>query len=132
MSLLVISDYRGAPERSRLDKVSKCLRDRIDAERSAQGSVGFVQRRNGAGFEALGIRIGRYEPVFSTYDLSGKFPAALIDFIVTAAPIRIELAGIAAPSVFSRYRSILGRAGYEVRYCLGAILPIDLEAKDRA
>lgn len=129
MSLLIISDYCSAIERSPLLRVSDCLRRRIEETREAQGSVCFVQSRHGAGFEALGIGIGRYDPVFSAFDLFGRFPTGLIDFIVANVADRIELAGIAPSALFDRYRNILDRSGYETRLCSNAILPIELAAK---
>lgn len=128
MSLLIISDYRSAVERSRLLQVSDCLRTRIQETREARGAVCFVHRRNSAGFEALRIAIGRYDPVFSAFDLSAGFPSGLIDFIVENVADRIELAGIAPSALFDRYCNTLDRSGYETSLCANAILPIELTA----
>lgn len=112
MCLLVISDYRDELARDRLISVCKRIRDRLTAARLKGRPVGFIQSRTGAGFEAWNVRIGRYEPIFK-HDLGGLgLPSGLIDFIVSVAPIQIEMTGIAPHPVFDQYREIFARANY--------------------
>ena len=132
MCLLIISDYVDALEPKQVQDVSLALHKCIARARMGGRPVGFVQRRRGAGFEALNVRIGRYEPVFAASDMAATLPPALIDFVVARMPSHIELAGVAQAQTFARYESVFRGAGYHVRIDHAATLPILIPAHKSA
>lgn len=107
---------------SGLSKLGNKLRRRIDDARVAQRPVAFVHDRKGIGLSGLGLRIGRYEPIFNNAEFS--LPEGLIDFIVSNSDPEISLAGIAELNHFEELQSVLTRSGFPTRLDRSAILPV--------
>lgn len=121
MCLLVVCHHVGRLDPVRLESVSEVLSDVIDAARVDRRPVAYIQKRQGVGFDGLGVRIGRYEPVFGTSETEGILPDGLIDFIVSNAPSRISLAGFADWAKFEEFKSVLTRAGLRASIDAAAI-----------
>lgn len=115
MCLLVLCDTKRRHDPSLLDK----LRARIDDARVLQKPVAFVRRETGDGLSALGIHIGRYEPIFRA---GQDLPDGLIDFIISSEDRNVSLSGVAEPNLFERMRSVLTRAGVPAELDASAIL----------
>ncbi|MEL6666097.1 MAG: hypothetical protein AAFQ24_08170 [Pseudomonadota bacterium] len=81
--------------------------------------VAFLRRESSEGLSALGIQIGRYEPIFRA---GRDLPEGLIDFIVSSEDRTVSLSGIAEPTLFERIRSVLTRAGFPAELDKSAIL----------
>lgn len=109
-------------EPSGLTELSNELRRRIDDARVAQRPVAFVHDRQGIGLNGLGLRVGRYEPIFNNAEFS--LPEGLIDFIVSSQDSEISLAGIAELDQFEELQSVLTRSGFPTRLDRSAILPV--------
>ena len=115
MCLLVLCDSQKRQDPSRLD----ALRARIDDARVIQRPVAFVRRESSEGLSALGIQIGRYEPIFRA---GRDLPDGLIEFIVSSEDQNVSLSGVAEPNLFERIRSVLTRAGVPAELDKSAIL----------
>ena len=115
MCLLVLSASKRAPDPSGLTR----LHERIDDARVSQQPVAFVQHHNSEGLNELGIRIGRYEPIFSA---ERNLSDGLIDFILSSSVRQVSLAGVADVKLFEQIRSILTRAGLAAELDRAAIL----------
>mmetsp|Transcript_7404 Transcript_7404/g.9674 ORF Transcript_7404/g.9674 Transcript_7404/m.9674 type:complete len:118 (-) Transcript_7404:730-1083(-) len=115
MCLLILCDIQKRQDPSRLDR----LRARIDDARVLQRPVAFVRQENGDGLSALGIQIGRYEPIFRA---GRDLPDGLIDFIVSSDDRNVSLSGVAEPNLFERIKSVLTRAGVSAELDASAIL----------
>jgi len=112
MCLLVISNYFEKLDPSRLLCVSRRVNELINGARVDGRPLAFLQSQNGASFDSVGIRIGRYEPIFTTCDRGEMMPSGLIDFIVRHAANQVHLAGVAALSQFEQLGHALHRSGY--------------------
>ncbi len=112
MCLLVISNCCEPLDRRRLFNVSERINALIDQARVAQRPLAFLQGTEGLSFDGIGLRIGRYEPIFTVSDFGGTLPSGLIDFIVGRAEREIQLAGVAALSTFERLQRLLHHCGY--------------------
>lgn len=115
MCLLVLCDSQRRQDPSRLD----ALRALIDDARVIHRPVAFLRRESSEGLSALGIQIGRYEPIFRA---GRDLPEGLIDFIVSSEDRTVSLSGIAEPTLFERIRSVLTRAGFPAELDKSAIL----------
>lgn len=111
MCLLVVCHHAGHLDPIRMETVSETLSSVIDAARVDHRPVAYIQKRQGVGFDGLGVRIGRYEPVFGTSESEDVLPDGLIDFILSNAQSRISLAGFADWAKFEEFRSVLTNAG---------------------
>ncbi|MEL6414746.1 MAG: hypothetical protein AAFQ15_07390 [Pseudomonadota bacterium] len=78
-----------------------------------------MRRESSEGLSALGIKIGRYEPIFRA---GRDLPEGLIDFIVSSEDRNVSLSGVAEPNLFERVRSVLRRAGVPAELDSSAIL----------
>lgn len=115
MCLLILCDIKKRQDPYRLDQ----LRARIDDARVLRRPVAFVRQENGDGLSALGIQIGRYEPIFRA---GRDLPDGLIDFIVSSDDRNVSLSGVAEPNLFERIKSVLTRAGVSAELDASAIL----------
>ena len=115
MCLLVLCDTPSGMEPSGLSK----LHARIDDARVSQRPIAFVHNQQGEGLSKLGIRIGRYEPIFSS---EMNLPDGLIDFIVANSGRKVRLDGVAERNLFERVRSVLVRAGLSAELDRSALL----------
>lgn len=111
MCLLVVCRQVGRLDPVRLASVSETLSSVIDAARVDHRPVAYLQKRQGVGFDGIGVRIGRYEPVFGTSESEETLPEGLIDFILSHSGSRISLAGIADWAKFEEFQSMLSKAG---------------------
>lgn len=84
----------------------------INAARISMRPLAYLQSSNGMSFDDLGVRIGRYEPVFTIPSIGEALPSRLIDFIVGNAANQVQLAGVAARSQFEHFGLILLRSGF--------------------
>ncbi len=130
MCLLVISAFGGGQSQEDLAEVAVQIRDRIDEARQSGRAIAYIQSARGPGFEGLGVRIRRYDPVFRAVEPIFQLPTALIDFIVDSAPTQIGLIGVAEKRVFERLRAIFGTTGYFTRLDPLAILNVPVPARD--
>ena len=115
MCLLILCDSQKRQDPSRLHE----LHARIDDARVTQRPVAFLRHESSAGLNALGIQIGRYEPIFRA---GCDLPDGLIDFIVSSEDRNISLSGVAEPTLFERIRSVLTRSGFPAELDKSAIL----------
>lgn len=111
MCLLIVCGHVGRLDPAILPSVSDTLSRVIDHARVEQRPVAYVQKRHGVGFDRLGVRIGRYEPIFGAFEAGETLPHGLIDFILKSSQAGISLAGFAQRSQFQRFKTILSRAG---------------------
>ncbi len=125
MCLLVVCHHAGRLDPLRLASVSKTLSNVIDAARVDRRPVAYIQKRQGVGFDGLGVRIGRYEPVFGTSETEDILPDGLIDFILSTSDSRISLAGFADWAKFEEFRTVLTNAGLRASIDDAAISPSD-------
>lgn len=116
MCILVLSNFCAALEQSAASQVSSKIGQLIDRARFDRRAVAFIQRKDGSSFGRLGVRIGRYEPIFTLCNPGGKLPYGLTEFIVRHAGTSIELAGIGARDQFEGLRNTLQRSGYSTRF----------------
>lgn len=130
MCLLVISDFGGGQNQEDLAEVAAHIKDRIEEARLNGRAIAYIQSARGPGFEGLGVRIRRYDPVFRSVGRVFQMPPALIDFIVDSAPAQINLIGVAEQRVFERLREIFSRTGYFTRLDARAILNVPEPACD--
>lgn len=115
MCLLVLCDSKKQQDPSRLN----ALWELIDDARVIKRPVAFMRRESSEGLSALGIKIGRYEPIFRA---GRDLPEGLIDFIVSSEDRNVSLSGVAEPNLFERVRSVLRRAGVPAELDSSAIL----------
>ena len=125
MCLLVVCHQVGRLDPIRLASVSETLSSVIDAARVDDRPVAYLQKRQGVGFDGIGVRIGRYEPVFGTSETEETLPEGLIDFILSHSGSRISLAGIADWAKFEEFQSILSKAGLRASIDPAVISPSD-------
>ncbi len=130
MCLLVISVFGGGQKHEDLAEVAVHIKDRIEEARQSGRAIAYIQSARGPGFEGLGVRIRRYDPVFRSVGPIFRMPPALIDFIVESAPAQINLIGVAEQRVFERLREIFGRTGFFTRLDAHAILSVPEPACD--
>lgn len=114
MCVLIISDCNELPEPARLPKVSAHLRMLIKRARAAHRPVAFMHRKYGLGFDKIGIKIARYEPVFPLDMRETGLPAGLTDFVVGHRTSRLHLAGIASHERFRSLYSMFFRCGIQL------------------
>ena len=114
MCVLVVSDYPPALDAACLSRVSVHIGERVCFARMEQRPVAFLHHRDGSGFGGMGVRIGRYDPIFTMSACGSVLSAGLTEFIVRNAAQPIHLAGIATVRCFSRLRRILERSGYSI------------------
>lgn len=112
MCVLVVSDYPPALDAACLSQVSAHIGELVCFARMDQRPVAFLHQRDGSGFGSMGIRIGRYDPIFTMSACGDVLSAGLAEFIVRNARQPIQLAGIATAPCFSRLRRSLDRSGY--------------------
>ena len=112
MCLLVISDFSATLKDVRFAQISSHISGLVCSARLGNKPVAFLHRKNGSGFGQLGVRIGRYDPIFAMSECGNGMPAGLAEFIVRHAAQPIQLAGIAAAGQFARLREIFQRAGF--------------------
>lgn len=115
MCVLVISNYFETPDPGHLVCVSTRINEVIDDARVNRRRVAFIQYQNGSGFNAIGVKVGRYEPVFTAGRGDAALSAGLIEFIVRYATTEIDLAGVASLREFERIRGSLRRSGYATK-----------------
>ena len=115
MCVLVLSHYFEALDPLAASNVSVQIGELIDRARVDQQAVAFLQCKDGSGFGRLGVRVGRFEPIFLLPQKGSKLPHALIEFIVRHAGASIELAGVATWRQFARLQETLQRSGYTTR-----------------
>jgi|GEM_PF-3011673 len=115
MCVLVLSNYFEAIDPIAASKVSTQIDELINHARVEQRPVAFLQCKDGRGFGGLGVRVGRYEPIFVLPERGAQLPSGLIEFIVRHAGASIELAGVAAERQFQRLQDTLQRSGYSTR-----------------
>ena len=96
---------------ARRHSVSEALTNVIDDARVEQRPVAYVRESKGFGFHSLGLKIGRYEPIFGTSESDRMLPDGLIDFIMKSGMREIRLAGFADWAHFEQTKSVLSRAG---------------------
>lgn len=111
MCILVISNLLRVLDHSRFVQVSKSVQDRIDEARLKQRPVAFVQNDQSAGFDEMGVRIGRYDPIFRMRACEDVLPDGLTDFIVRQSPRRVSVLGMTTRQQFSRIIRALNLAG---------------------
>jgi hypothetical protein len=112
MCVLVLSNYFEAIDPLAASRVSTQIDELINRARVDQRAVAFLQCKEGRGFGGLGVRVGRYEPIFVLPERGAKLPSGLIEFIVRHAEASIEIAGVAAWRQFQRLQDTLQRSGY--------------------
>ena len=132
MCLLVISNCFEAPDRDQLHDISENINALIDRARVARRPLAFLQGPEGVSFDGIGLRIGRYEPIFTVGDFGGTLPSGLIDFIVGRSERQIQLAGVAEFSRFERLRRLLRRCGYTATMDFESVLFVDQICADGA
>lgn len=132
MCLLVISNYFERLDPSRLLYSSVRINELVDAARVKNQPVAFLQGLNGASFDSIGVRIGRYEPIFTVCDVGRALPSGLIDFVVAHAASQIQLAGVAALNQFERCVHALHRSGYAAVIEAESVLFVDGDWGDKA
>lgn len=115
MCVLVLSTYFETIDPLAASKVSTQIDALISRARVDQRPVAFLQCKAGPGLGGLGVRVGRYEPIFVLPETGTKLPNGLIEFIVRHAEASIELAGVAAWRQFQRLQDTLKRSGYSTR-----------------
>lgn len=111
MCVLVISDHSDALDDASLAQVSGQIGELVCTARMTYRPVAFLHRKDGSGFGRFGLRIGRYDPIFTMSDCGDLLSAGLTEFIVRHADGPIQLAGVAMHRQFSRLSEILRRAG---------------------
>lgn len=84
----------------------------IGAARTSMRPLAFLQGSDGMSFDDLGLRIGRYEPLFKMPQIGEALPPSLIDFIVGNATTQIQMAGVSARSQFDHFGHVLQRSGF--------------------
>ena len=112
MCILVLSNFCDALDQTAASEVSCEIGLLIDRARVDRRAVAFIQRKDGSSFGRLGVRIGRYEPIFTLCETDGNLPYGLTEFIVRHAGASIELAGFAARDQFEGLSQTLQRSGY--------------------
>lgn len=112
MCILVLSHFCTALDQTAASRVCLEIAQLIDRARVDRRAVAFIQRKDGVSFGRLGVRIGRYEPIFTLCEPGGKLPYGLTEFIVQHAGACVELAGIAARHQFEGLSDTLRRSGY--------------------
>ena len=125
MCLLVISNCNETLDPSRLISVSARINALIDHARVEQRPLAFLQSTHGTSFDGIGIRIGRYEPMFTVRDHGHALPSGLIDFIVGHAASQIQLAGVSALHQFERLGWVLHRSGFTTKIDAECVLFTD-------
>ncbi len=125
MCLLVISNCLEKLDRSRLSGVSTEINKVISAARLEMRPLAFLQSSNGMSFDELGVRIGRYEPIFTIRGHRETLPSGLIDFVVRNATNQIQLAGVAVLSHFDQLSAILLKSGYTTTIEQESVLMLD-------
>lgn len=125
MCLLVISNWSEKLDLARRLDVSKRINGLIDQARVARQPLAFLQGTKGVSFDGIGLRIGRYEPIFTASDFGGTLPSGLIDFIVGSAAHEIQLAGVASFNSFERLLGVLHRSGYTTVISAKSVLFVD-------
>lgn len=125
MCLLVISNCSEKLDRARLQDASQRINALIDQARVARRPLAFLQGTEGVSFDGIGLRIGRYEPIFTARDFGCSLPSGLIDFIVGRAAGEIQLAGVATLHSFECLQSVLHRSGYTTMISARSALFVD-------
>jgi hypothetical protein len=125
MCLLVISNWSEKLDLARRLYVSRKINALIEQARVAQRPLAFLQGTKGVSFDGIGLRIGRYEPIFTASDFGGTLPSGLIDFIVGSAAREIQLAGVASFYSFERLLGVLHRSGYTTMIGVKSVLFVD-------
>jgi hypothetical protein len=122
MCVLVISNLLRVFDHSRLAQISNRVQARIDEARVQQRAVAFVQNQQSAGFDEMGVRVGRYDPIFRMQASEDTLPTGLTDFIVRHSPERVSVVGITTRQQFLRIIRTLGLAGISAGGEANAIL----------
>ncbi|MEL7109176.1 MAG: hypothetical protein AAGJ68_15275 [Pseudomonadota bacterium] len=122
MCVLIISNFLRALDHARFVEVSKSVQARIDEARLQQRAVAFVQNHQSAGFDEMGVRIGRYDPIFRMQACEDTLPTGLTDFIVRHSPMRVSVLGMTTRQQFLRITQTLGQAGISAGGEANAIL----------
>ncbi len=125
MCVLVVSDYSDTLDRGRLAEISSHISAVVCTARLEHRSVAFLHRKGGSGFGHLGVRIGRYDPIFTMSACGRVMSAGLAEFVVRRAAQPIQLAGIAAAIQFTRLRDMFQKAGYASQIHPQSILMLD-------
>ncbi|MEP1142596.1 MAG: hypothetical protein ABJH52_02660 [Henriciella sp.] len=123
MCLVIVCNHIGRLDPAILPSISDTLSRVIDDARVERRPVAYVQKRYGVGFDRLGVRIGRYEPIFGAFEAGESLPDGLIDFILKSSEAGIRLAGFAQRSQFQRFQTILSKAGIFADIDAAAISP---------
>ena len=131
MCLLVISNCSEKLDQARVHDASQRINTLIDQARIARRPLAFLQGTEGVSFDGIGLRIGRYEPIFTARDFGCALPSGLIDFIVGRAVDEIQLAGVATHYSFERLQGVLHRSGYTTMMGAKSVLLVDkMDADD--
>ena len=111
MCILVISNFLRVFDHSRFVQVSKSVQAHIDDARTKQRAVAFVQSQQSAGFDEMGVRIGRFDPIFRMRPCESILPFGLTDFILGHAPKRVSVIGMTTRDQFLQIVRTLNQAG---------------------
>ena len=125
MCVLVVSDYSDALDRGRLAEISSHISALVCDARLEHRSVAFLHRKGGSGFGHFGVRIGRYDPIFTMSSCGTVMSAGLADFVVRRAGQPVQLSGVAAAAQFNRLRDMFQTAGYASQIDPQSILMLD-------
>lgn len=112
MCVLVVSDYPDTLDPGRLAEISSHISALVCDARLEHRSVAFLHRKDGSGFGHFGLRIGRYDPIFTMSACGNVISAGLAEFVVRRAAQPIRLAGVASAAQFRRLRDMFQMAGY--------------------
>ena len=128
MCILVISDYSDVGYDPRLAQISREISDLVCSARIESRSIAFLQRKGGSGFGALGLRIGRYDPIFILSDRGDFISDGLVEFILRHSVQPIQLAGVATAPRVSRLEQMFRCAGLAVQIAPRCALILDTPA----
>ena len=117
-------------DKRQLARVSMRLKKLINAARAELRPLAFLHGAHGNSFDELGLRIGRYEPVFTARVGDDIMPAGLIEFIVGQAGQQVQIAGIAALEQFERLGQIFQRSGYSATIAERSVMFLNAASKD--
>lgn len=125
MCVLLVSDYSDALDDARISQISGQIEELVFAARMAYRPIAFLHRKSGSGFGPFGVRIGRYDPVFTMSDCGAMISDGLAEFIVRHSVKPIQLAGVATARQFSRLSEIFKRAGLTTQMARRSILLLE-------
>ena len=110
MCILVLCHFNALRDHTEVSHVSVRLADFVDQARVDCRPIGFLQYRDSAGFDRMGIRIGRYEPLFNNPLCGSVLPDGLMEFVARHMHGSVQLAGVAPWQTFQRLFEIFTRS----------------------